>query len=140
MKSILYKLGFKKQNNQGRGDDIEQISSGVGEGQLAVDIYHNDDEIVVIAPMAGVDIDDVSITVDDDVLTIKGTRETPPSDPDAEFYVQECFWGSFSRSIILPVAADADKIAATFDDSVLVIRIPKERNAKRRVVKIKTIQ
>lgn len=120
-------------------DRIENAPASVQEGQLAVDICHDDEEILVIAPLAGVSLDEVTITVDDDVLTIKGERSAPDFGDDADYYVQECFWGSFSRSIILPVTADPEKVAATFDNGILIIRIPKDHQPKKRVVKIKSL-
>ena len=100
-------------------------------GQIAVDIYEIDTYYIIRAPIAGVKLSDIDIEVDDKVLTISGTRA--PSDEIAEdqYYLQECFWGPFSRSITLPVSIDPKKVKATFSkDSILKVIIPKEEKVK----------
>ena len=100
-------------------------------GQIAVDIYEQDDYYIVRAPIAGVRLSDLDIEVDDKVLTIRGTRRVSDAIPENQFYLQECFWGDFSRSITMPFAVDPKKIKATFSkDSILKIIIPKEERVK----------
>lgn len=94
------------------------------EGRLSVDLYETDDEILILAPVAGSSMEDLSVSVADDVLTIKGTRSLSLA-PNFEEISQECFWGDFSRSIILPDSADTSKVEATFKDNVLKITIQK---------------
>lgn len=115
-------------------DKKEPIKKEVG--QLALDIYHTDKEIVIMAPIAGVTKDDIHISVTDDVLVIKGTRKLAEEVPEENYYTRECFWGGFSRSIVLPVEADTKGIAATFENSVLEIRIPKNEIEHTKVIKI----
>ena len=81
-------------------NDREPISKEVG--QLSVDIYHKDKEIVILAPRAGVEEADVKISITDDVLVIKGERRSREEVPENAYYTRECFWGNFSRSIVLP--------------------------------------
>lgn len=131
-------FGTTKKSDFDSVEHIENAPASVEEGQLAVDIYHDADTIFVTAPLAGVSMDDISITIDDDILTIKGARVKPDRGDDIEYYVQECFWGAFSRSIILPVAANPDKIEATFENGILIVGIPKDTDTKRKVVKIKS--
>lgn len=112
-----------------------------GFGQLPIDILENEKEILVITPIAGVDLDKTDIIVTNDVLTIRGERQTDLSEFDfkkRDYYVQECFWGKFSRSVILPDNADAQKIEAKQKDHVLYIRIPKRTTIQMRIVKIKS--
>lgn len=111
-----------------------------GFGQLPIDILENEKEILVITPIAGVDLDKTDIIVTNDVLTIRGERQTDLSEfnfKQRDYYVQECFWGKFSRSVILPANVNADKIAAKQKDHVLYIRIPKRTSIQMRIVKIK---
>ena len=118
-----------------------KIESPDSFGQLPVDVFENKDEIRVVAPLAGVNIDEVEIVINNDVLTIKGQREL-----DAEvtalkgvdYYAQECFWGEFSRSIILPLHADTGQIQATQKNHILYIRIPKKPSVHMRIVKIQS--
>jgi len=106
-------------------------------GQLSLDIYHTDKEIVILAPIAGVEKKDISISVTDDVLVIKGEREAREKVAEESYYTRECFWGNFARSIVLPLEANAKKISATFEKNVLEIRIPKEKLEHTKIIKIK---
>ncbi len=105
-------------------------------GQLSVDIYYNDKEIVVIAPVAGVEKDAVHLSVTEDVLVIKGERKIPEEVPEDNYYTKECFWGPFSRSIVLPLEADINEISAQFENNVLTIRIPKSEKEHTKIIKI----
>ena len=107
------------------------------EGQLALDIYQTESDIVIVAPIAGVKLSDINVAVTEDVLTIKGNRYLEFDIPEEDYFTQECFWGDFSRSIVLPAAVDSSKISATFKDAVLKITIPKTEKTKTRVVRIK---
>lgn len=109
------------------------------QGQLALDVFQTADEIVVVAPIAGVKSNDVSITVTDDedkVLTIQGKRAFHFAVDSADYFTQECFWGNFSRSIILPESVDTTKVSASFQDCILTVRVPKVEKIRTRMVKI----
>lgn len=108
------------------------------EGQLALDVYQTKNKIVILAPIAGVKLDDMSVTVADDVLTIKGKRNLETTVLEEDYLTQECFWGDFSRSIVLPASVDTGKISAKFKDGVLTIEIPKIEKVKQKVIRIKT--
>ncbi|MBD3156226.1 Hsp20 family protein [Candidatus Peregrinibacteria bacterium] len=108
------------------------------DGQLALDVYQTDTHIVILAPIAGVKVDDMSVEVSDDVLTIKGHREQKEEIAEEHYFTQECFWGDFSRSIVLPASVDTGKISADFKDGVLTITIPKVEKVKSKVIRIKT--
>ena len=100
-------------------------------GQIAVDIYEQDGYYVVRAPIAGVKLSDLDIEVDEKVLTIRGARSLDDAVPEDQYYLQECFWGEFARSITLPCTIDPKKVKATFSkDSILKIIIPKEERVK----------
>jgi len=102
-----------------------------GVGQIAVDIYEQDSYYIVRAPLAGVKLSDLDIEVDDKVLTIHGKRTVPDAVPKDQYYLQECFWGEFSRSITLPCVIDPKHVKATFNrDSILKILVPKEEKVK----------
>lgn len=102
-----------------------------GVGQIAVDIYEQEGYYIVRAPLAGVRLADLDIEVDDKVLTIHGKRSAPDQVPRDQFYLQECFWGEFSRSITLPTSIDPKKVKATFNrDCILKVLVPKEEKVK----------
>jgi len=105
-------------------------------GQLALDIFHLEKELVILAPIAGVKEEDISISITDDVLVIRGIRQQKFEIPEENYYTKECFWGNFSRSIVLPLEADTKHISAKFDDNVLEIHIPKGEVERTQVIKI----
>jgi HSP20 family protein len=100
-------------------------------GQIAVDIYELDTYYIIRAPIAGVKLSDIDIEVDDKVLTIRGARNPSDTIPQDQYYLQECFWGDFERSITLPISIDPKKVKATFSkDAILKVIIPKEEKVK----------
>ncbi len=106
-------------------------------GQLSLDIYYTEKEIVILAPIAGVSKENITLTLTEDVLVIKGTRELMETVPEENYYTKECFWGDFARSIVLPLEADSKNITASFEKNVLEIRIPKTEREQTKVIKIK---
>lgn len=123
-----------------RTAEEKAVSTPDNVGELPVDVLENKHEIRVLAPLAGVDIDAVEIVINNDVLTIRGRRELDPEATDlkgVDYYTQECFWGAFSRSVILPLHADSSQIEATEKNHVLCIKIPKKPSVQMRIVKIK---
>ncbi|HMR01455.1 MAG TPA: Hsp20/alpha crystallin family protein [Candidatus Gracilibacteria bacterium] len=106
------------------------------EGQLALDVFQTKQSIVVVAPIAGVKLEDINVSITEDVLTIKGQRNLEMDVPEEDYFTQECFWGDFSRSIVLPAAVDPNKISASFKDGVLKVSIPKTERIKTKVVRI----
>lgn len=106
------------------------------EGQLAIDVHQTDDDIVIKTPIAGVRAEDLDLSITDDVVTISGERKRDEKIEDDAYLVQECYWGSFSRSYILPVAVDADNASASIKDGVLTVAIPKEAKSKTRVIQV----
>lgn len=109
-------------------------------GQLPVDILENDREILIMTPVAGMDLDRTEVVITNDVLTIRGTRENHAQAfgfSGKNTFRQECYWGAFSRSVLLPANVDTSLIEATQENHVLYIRIPKQRRVNMRIVKIK---
>lgn len=108
------------------------------EGQLSVDVYETEDSIIVISAIAGVEADAIDISVNNDVLTIRGHRQHEKVvEQDHQYYFQECYWGGFSRSIILPTEVQADKVEATMKNGILKIVLPKSNKSKTVKVKVK---
>ena len=107
-----------------------------GDGQLSIDVYQDDHSIYILAPIAGVKAGDVDISITDEVLTIRGSR-TPGHDFGGEkHFTQECYWGSFSRSYVMPIAVNSEQAKATMKDGLLKVEIPKDEKVKTRVIKI----
>lgn len=109
-------------------------------GELSVDVFQTPNEIVVVAPVAGVRPEDLNISVTDDkdkVLTISGSRNLQFKTEQNDYSVQECFWGAFARSIILPEDVSASGVKASFKNGILTVRVPKVERIKTRKVAIK---
>lgn len=106
------------------------------EGQLAVDVYQTKETVVIKAPIAGVRSSDIDVAISEDVVTIRGDRKDERAVEKEHYYVQECFWGSFSRSVILPTSTIADEAVATLKDGVLTIEIPKVAQNKVKKIKV----
>ncbi len=95
-------------------------------GQLAVDVFEDEENnIVVRAAIAGVRAEDIDITVNDDMVTIKGVRHVEDERSVGDYLYQECYWGGFSRTIILPVEVDADNVKASLKNGILRVTLPK---------------
>ncbi len=108
---------------------LPQAQNGVG--RVAVDIYEQDDYYIIKAPIAGVRLSDLDIEVNGNVLTIRGHRRQTDQIPESQYYLQECYWGPFSRSVTLPCEIDPKRVKATFNrDCVLKILVPKEEKIK----------
>lgn len=108
------------------------------EGQLTVDVYQNEDWIVVQSTIAGVDSDNLEINITNESVTIHGKREKTEKIDEKDYFYQECFWGRFSRSIILPQEVDPEKSTASLKNGVLIIRMPKLNRKKAKKLKVKT--
>lgn len=107
------------------------------EGQLTVDVYQTDKDIVVKSTIAGVKPEDLHVDINNDMLTIKGERKMVSEVKEEDYFYQECYWGAFSRSIILPVEIDSDKIAAALEDGILTITLPKAKKARSKKIMVK---
>lgn len=104
------------------------------EGELVVDVFETGAEFVVSAAIAGVKIQDIDISLEKDMMIIKGNRQDPHDHPEKRYFFQECYWGPFSRKIVLPENIDIDSADAQMDKGVLTIKIPKvEASAKEKL-------
>ncbi len=94
-------------------------------GQLAVDVYETKEKLVVKARTAGVNKSDLDVNISDNTLSIKGTLSAGNDDNVVNYFVQECYWGEFSRSIALPIPVKEEGIVAELKDGVLTISFTK---------------
>ena len=95
------------------------------DGELVIDVFETGAEFVVLAAIAGVQIKDLDISLEKDMMVIKGNRCDPHENPDKKYFYQECYWGPFSRKIILPDNINIDKADAQIDKGILTVKIPK---------------
>lgn len=118
-------------------DFKDWVEEGSGEGKLAVDVAQNDTHIFVVTTMAGARPDKIEVLVHNDLLTIRGTRYSPlENEHDIEYYYEECFWGVFSRTIVLPVDVKGDLAHAKFQNGVLFVSIPKQKKDNKISIEI----
>jgi HSP20 family protein len=108
--------------------------------QLDVDIFQTSAEIIVMAMMAGIDINDLDISLENenDIVTLQGRRQLPivPEMEEGEYLRQECQWGSFYRQIILPQEVAVDKIEAKINKGILILKLPFLRMQNKGKLKI----
>lgn len=124
----------KKLNQEKKEDLVSEY-----EGQLAVDVYQTDDEIVIKSTIAGVRPEDIDVTIDNDMVTIRGERKRDEEVKKENYFYQECYWGSFSRSIILPCDIETDKISAELKNGVLTVRLPKVDKSRVKKISVKAV-
>jgi HSP20 family protein len=105
------------------GDGNEFFS---GDGQLVCDVYQNQESIIIKSTIAGVEAKNLDIAVKNDLLTIRGFRQMDEEVDEADYYTRECYWGTFSRSIVLPQEVDQGKAKATLKNGVLTIVLAKK--------------
>lgn len=113
---------------------LEQAESE--EGQLTIDVYQTESEIVIKSTVAGVNPEDIDISITNDMVTIRGKRMRDEEVTTENYYYQELYWGSFSRSVILPVEVDADRAKAKIKNGILTIRLPKIEKVKTKKIRV----
>ena len=94
-------------------------------GQLAVDVYETKEKLVVKGRVAGVNKSDLDVSISDNTLTVRGTLNAGNEDGVENYFLQECYWGEFSRSLVLPVPVKEDEIEAVLKDGVLTVSFAK---------------
>ncbi len=107
------------------------------EGQLPVDVYQTPSEIVIRTFIAGVRPDELNVSISRDMVTIEGAREEHSSVAENDYFHHELFWGSFTRTILLPQEVDVDNSSAGAKDGLLTIVLPKLDKAKQTKLRIK---
>ena len=96
------------------------------EGELAVDVYETKKDIIVRAPIAGIKSEDLTLSLEGDVLTIRGARHDADK-TERKYLCRECYWGAFSRSVILPSSVKNDKVKAHLERGILTVMLPKTK-------------
>ncbi|MES2668211.1 MAG: Hsp20/alpha crystallin family protein [Patescibacteria group bacterium] len=113
------------------------IEEDQSEGQLPVDVYQTANEIVIRAFVAGVRPDELNVSISRDMVVIEGSREERDSVDDSEYFTRELFWGSFSRTILLPQEVDVDACTAGAKDGLLSLVLPKLDKARQTKLRVK---
>ena len=116
----------------GNWDDSEEEFPG----QLAVDVYETEDKLVIKARTAGVNKEELDVSISDGILTISGTLNSGDDTDAIKWHIQECYWGEFSRTLALPVSVKEDEVEAVLKDGVLTIRFNKVRQEAAKKIQI----
>lgn len=107
------------------------------EGQLTIDVYQTENDIVIKSTIAGVKPEDLDVSINNDMVTIKGERKNEEIVENGNYYYQECYWGSFSRSVLLPVDVIPEKADASLKNGILTIRLPKADTTKTKKIQVR---
>lgn len=136
-------ITYEEENSPAEVEEAEEeaaedwLNEDYEEGQLSIDVYQTPGDLVVKSTIAGIKPEDVDISINNDMLTIRGKREMKEQIADDDYLYRECYWGSFSRSIILPVEVLPEKIEAFLENGVLTIILPKAKSNKQISIKVK---
>lgn len=126
--------------NMGRAEkeEISYVSNdNDNEGQLTIDVYQTDNDVVIKSTIAGVKPEDLDVSINNDMISIRGERKQDEQVSSENYYYQECYWGSFSRSVILPIDVMADKAEASMKNGILSIRMPKANNSRTKKIQVR---
>ncbi|MFZ2545315.1 MAG: Hsp20/alpha crystallin family protein [Candidatus Saccharimonadales bacterium] len=105
-------------------------------GQLAVDVYETEERLVVKARTAGVNKDELDVSISDGILTVSGTLSSGDDAEATNWHIQECYWGEFSRTLALPVAVKEDEVEAVLKDGVLTITFSKVKQEQAKKIQV----
>ncbi len=94
-------------------------------GQLSIDLYEQGENFVIMSTIAGVKQEDIEIIVEQDLITIRGQRRKEEDVSSEDYFYQECFWGKFSRTLVLPKPVESDQVKAEMKNGILRIILPK---------------
>ena len=112
-------------------DDSEEPA-----GQLAVDVYETEDKLVVKARTAGVNKEELDVSISDGILTISGTLSSGDDTNATNWHIQECYWGEFSRTLALPVSVKEDEVEAVLKDGVLTVTFSKIKSEQAKKIQV----
>jgi HSP20 family protein len=124
-------------NYQKNMNEENILSNDSNEGQLTIDVYQTESDIVIKSTIAGVKPEDLDVAINNDMVTIKGERKNEEEVPEENYYYQECYWGKFSRSVILPVDVLAEKIEASMKNGILTVRLPKADTNRTKKIQVR---
>lgn len=128
-------VSVKSKNDDKKENSISELMDE-GEGQLTIDVYQTPEEIVVESTIAGVDPENLDVDISPESVTIRGKREKERKIADEDYFYQECYWGKFSRSVILPQEIDPEKSVAALKNGVLTVHMPKLDRRKSKKLKV----
>lgn len=125
-------------NGKSKKGEKGWLEEGSEEGELTVDVYQTPTDIVVKTMVAGVKPEDLDISITRDMVIIKGTREASREAADTDYFSRELYWGSFSRTILLPQEIDPETAEASEKHGLLILKLPKVDKGKQTKLKVRS--
>ena len=120
-------------------DEMEDMEQDLEEGELSVDVYQTPTEIIIEAMVAGVKPEDLHLSITRDMVTVKGRRDGNTQVTHDDYFYKELYWGSFTRTILLPHEVEIEEAEAVEKHGLLIIRLPKVDKARQTKLKVKSI-
>lgn len=127
------RLKIKNEDAAPLPEPMEEESAG----ELAVDVYQTPTHIIIKAMIAGVRPDDLDVSITRDMVTIRGKRERATEGTAGDFFFQELYWGSFTRTVVLPQEVDIEEAEASEKHGLLVIKLPKLDKGRQAKLKVR---
>ena len=121
-----------------KGEKEDWIEEENDDGQLTVDVYQTANDIVIKTMVAGVKPEDLDISITRDMVTIKGSREESREVSDGDYFTKELYWGSFSRTILLPQEIEVEAAEASEKHGLLIMKLPKVDKGRQTKLKVKS--
>lgn len=120
-------------------EEDEEVDVDMEEGELSVDVYQTGTEIIIEAMVAGVKPEDLHLSITRDMVTIKGRRDGNTQVTHDDYFYKELYWGTFTRTILLPHEVEIEEAEAVEKHGLLIIRLPKVDKARQTKLKVKSI-
>ncbi len=120
-------------------EDGEDVDPEMEEGELSVDVYQTSNEIIIEAMVAGVKPEDLHLSITRDMVTVKGRRDGNTQVSHDDYFYKELYWGTFTRTILLPHEVEIEEAEAVEKHGLLIIRLPKVDKARQTKLKVKSI-
>lgn len=144
MADFFEKLSGSEKIDQGelnnQGEIVGAPKEETEEGQLAVDVFQTENEIIIQSTIAGVRAEELDITIQNDMVAIRGERKKEIEVEPRDYFYQECYWGPFSRQIILPEEIEPAKARAELKNGILTLRLPKLEKTKTTKIRVKEVE
>jgi HSP20 family protein len=120
-------------------EEVDEEEVDMEEGELSVDVYQTSSEIIIEAMVAGVKPEDLHLSITRDMVTIKGRRDGNTQVNHDDYFYKELYWGTFTRTILLPHEVEIEEAEAVEKHGLLIIRLPKVDKARQTKLKVKSI-
>lgn len=137
--TVVISGGNTKSTIRESSDSSAWMEEEEEEGELTVDVYQTPNEVIIQTMVAGVKPEDLNISITREIVTIKGKRERTNDSSEANYLHRELYWGSFSRTIMLPAEVEVDQAEAIERHGLMTIRLPKTDKERVQKIKVKSI-